>query len=59
MKLVTEVFDYDDKAIRVLEKLGFEKEAALQKVALKSGNISDLYFYTLSEKDVESSPLTE
>lgn len=57
MKIISEILENDVKSIQVLEKLGFEKEATLQKVVLKSGSVKDLYFYTLAEENFDPSSL--
>lgn len=49
MKIVVRTMGSDTTYHKVLEQAGFEKEAVLTRAILKSGNVEDLYYYTITE----------
>lgn len=46
-KLYAPVFDFNRASQRVLEKVGFEREAVLKQAAIKNSKIIDLHYYGL------------
>ena len=50
-KLYATVFDFNKASQKVLEKVGFEKEAILKQSAIKNEMIIDLHYYGLIRKE--------
>ena len=50
-KLYAPVFDFNQASQKVLEKVGFVKEAILKQSAIKNGKIIDLHYYGLIKID--------
>jgi Acetyltransferases, including N-acetylases of ribosomal proteins len=47
VKIYAPVFAFNIASRKVLEKAGFELEAVLKKAAIKNGEITDMYYYSL------------
>jgi RimJ/RimL family protein N-acetyltransferase len=46
-KIFAPIFEFNISSMRVLEKVGFVREAVLKKSAIKNGKTIDLYYYGL------------
>jgi len=50
-KIYATPFDFNTASHKVLEKVGFEREAILKQAAIKNEKIVDMYYYSLFRKD--------
>ncbi len=58
-RLTAEVFCWNTASIRVLEKVGFQREGRLRKHREKEGSLVDVFFYGLLREDVEEDLLPD
>jgi RimJ/RimL family protein N-acetyltransferase len=54
VRLTAEVFHWNEASVRVLEKVGFQREGRLRKHREKDGALADVFYYGLLRADVEA-----
>ena len=55
-RLTAEVFCWNTASIRVLEKVGFQREGRLRKHREKEGSLVDVFYYGLLQEDLRPAP---
>ncbi|WP_183308266.1 GNAT family N-acetyltransferase [Dysgonomonas hofstadii] len=47
LRVYTNIYEYNTGSMKVLEKVGFEKEAVIKSSVIKEGKIIDEYLYSI------------
>lgn len=52
IRLFASVYEYNPASMKVLEKVGFTRQAILRDAAIKNGRVIDMYYYDLVKREV-------
>ena len=52
IRLFASVYDYNNASMKVLEKVGFTRQAILRDAAIKNGRVIDMYYYDLVKRGI-------
>ncbi len=52
IRLFASVYEYNSASMRVLEKVGFTRQAILRDAAIKNGRVIDMYYYDLVKRGI-------
>ena len=52
IRLFASVYEYNPASMKVLEKVGFTRQAILRDAAIKNGRVIDMYYYDLIKREI-------
>ncbi|WP_455511010.1 GNAT family N-acetyltransferase [Butyricimonas paravirosa] len=52
IRLFASVYEYNPASMKVLEKVGFTRQAILRDAAIKNGRVIDMYYYDLVKREI-------
>ena len=52
IRLFASVYEYNSASMKVLEKVGFTRQAILRDAAIKNGRVIDMYYYDLIKREI-------
>ena len=55
IRLFASVYEYNPASMKVLEKVGFTRQAILRDAAIKNGRVIDMYYYDLIKREIRES----